>query len=133
MLDSLDEDNIDSFFDELARVVDNPISVENVKTDLGYNGIHITWRDADGLGYEVQLTTPEIWDTKKKSDAIYDRWRNVKAEELNANPKKMLEFLNDKNESKNMWKTLWNKLGYENGTPDFSWVENIPYDVADFM
>lgn len=78
-------------FDQANKVLDAldargiPYQVEAVgPTPYGYRGLHVTWRTEKGLGVEVQLTTPEAWKTKLVSDSIYDKWRNVKVEELTA-------------------------------------------------
>ena len=39
-------------------------------TPYGYRGFHVTWRNNDGLGAELQITMPDIWQIKLKSDAI---------------------------------------------------------------
>lgn len=76
-------------FDQVPSVLDTlktrgiPYQVEVVgPTDYGYQGIHVTWRTENGLGVEVQLTTPEAWKTKLASDQIYDKWRNVDSSKL---------------------------------------------------
>lgn len=53
------------------------MSIENVRNDWGYSGLHITFREPNGIGVEVQLTTPEHWPIKLESDAIYDKWRTI--------------------------------------------------------
>lgn len=53
------------------------MSIENVRNDWGYSGLHITFREPNGIGVEVQLTTPEHWPVKLESDAIYDKWRTI--------------------------------------------------------
>lgn len=132
MVDDLtDKDAIGEVMDAIQREVGAPVSVENVKSEMGYNGIHLTWRDEDGLGYEVQITNPEVWKTKKASDRIYHKWRNVTPAELDADPKKMMQYLNDERESKNLWGDLWRKLGFNNNAPDFSWAENWLEDMGD--
>ena len=53
------------------------MAIENVRNDWGYSGLHITFREPNGIGVEVQLTTPEHWPIKLESDAIYDKWRTI--------------------------------------------------------
>jgi hypothetical protein len=53
------------------------MAIENVRNDWGYSGLHITFREPNGIGVEVQLTTPEHWPVKLESDAIYDKWRTI--------------------------------------------------------
>lgn len=103
ILDSFDQ--VDSVLKALdARNV--PYQVEAVgPTNYGYQGLHVTWRTENGLGVEVQLTTPEAWNTKLASDQIYDKWRNVeKTASLTA--KQKLEAIADKRRSKKMWNQL---------------------------
>ena len=54
-----------------------PYETEVVTNDWGYKGYHITFRNPDGISSEIQLTTADHWPAKLKSDAIYDKWRNV--------------------------------------------------------
>lgn len=53
------------------------MSIENVRNDWGYSGLHITFREPNGIGVEVQLTTADHWPVKLESDAIYDNWRTI--------------------------------------------------------
>lgn len=76
-------------------------TVEFVTNDWGYKGLHITGRFGDGLGWEIQLTTPEDWPRKLRSDAIYDKWRNVELD--TASPQEVMGYLNAMRESKAMW------------------------------
>lgn len=104
-------------FDQANKVLDAldargiPYQVEAVgPTPYGYRGLHVTWRTEKGLGVEVQLTTPEAWKTKLVSDSIYDKWRNVKVEELTAAEAEAYDA--DVARSIEMWDQL--------GLPDFS-------------
>ena len=89
-------------------------SVEFVVNDWGYKGLHITGRFGDGLGWEIQLTTPEDWPRKLRSDAIYDKWRNVELD--TASPQEVMGYLNAMRESKAMWS--------ESRIPDLSKYDN---------
>ena len=89
-------------------------SVEFVVNDWGYKGLHITGRFGDGLGWEIQLTTPEDWPRKLRSDAIYDKWRNVELD--TASPQEVMGYLNAMRESKTMWS--------ESRIPDLSKYDN---------
>jgi len=82
-------------------------------TEFGYRGLHITWRTKNGLGVEVQLTTPEAWKAKKISDKIYEKWRNVDLKRLTE--KEELNYYKDIARSLQMWNQL--------GLPDFSIYE----------
>ena len=79
--------------------------VEFVLNDWGYKG----------LGWEIQLTTPEDWPRKLKSDAIYDKWRNTQLD--TASPKEVMGYLNAMRESKAMWS--------ESKIPDLSMYDNV--------
>ena len=92
----------------------NP-DVEFVLNDWGYKGLHITGRFDNGLGWEIQLTTPEDWPRKLKSDAIYDKWRNTQLD--TASPKEVMGYLNAMRESKAMWS--------ESKIPDLSMYDNV--------
>ena len=89
--------------------------VEFVLNDWGYKGLHITGRFDNGLGWEIQLTTPEDWPRKLKSDAIYDKWRNTQLD--TASPKEVMGYLNAMRESKAMWA--------ESKIPDLSMYDNV--------
>lgn len=73
-------------------------------TEYGYKGFHITWTNGNGLGSELQVTMPDVWKVKLASDAIYDKWRNVKLEELTAEQAQMT--LADLERSQKMWDAL---------------------------
>ena len=88
--------------------------VEFVQNDWGYKGLHITGRFDNGLGWEIQLSTPEDWPRKLKSDAIYDKWRNVQLD--TASPKDVLGYMNAMRESKAMWS--------KSNIPDLSRFDN---------
>lgn len=95
-------------------------SVEFVVNDWGYKGLHITGRFGDGLGWEIQLTTPEDWPRKLRSDAIYDKWRNVELD--TASPQEVMGYLNAMRESKTMWS--------ESRIPDLSKYDNTKAPVS---
>ena len=95
-------------------------TVEFVTNDWGYKGLHITGRFGDGLGWEIQLTTPEDWPRKLRSDAIYDKWRNVELD--TASPQEVMGYLNAMRESKAMWA--------ESRIPDLSKYDNTKAPVS---
>lgn len=99
---------------DIAEVFGGTPAVEYVVNDWGYKGLHITGRFDNGLGWEIQLTTPEDWPRKLRSDAIYDKWRNVKLD--TASPKEVMGYLNAMRESKAMWS--------ESKIPDLSMFDN---------
>ena len=89
--------------------------VEFVQNEWGYKGLHITGRFDNGLGWELQLSTPEDWPRKLKSDAIYDKWRNVDLD--TASPKEVMGYVNAMRDSKAMWN--------ESKIPDLSIYDNV--------
>jgi len=99
---------------DIAEVFGGTPAVEYVVNDWGYKGLHITGRFDNGLGWEIQLTTPEDWPRKLRSDAIYDKWRNVQLD--NASPKEIMGYMNAMRESKAMWS--------ESRIPDLSMFDN---------
>lgn len=99
---------------DIAEVFGGTPAVEYVVNDWGYKGLHITGRFDNGLGWEIQLTTPEDWPRKLRSDAIYDKWRNVQLD--NASPKEIIGYMNAMRESKAMWS--------ESRIPDLSMFDN---------
>ena len=117
---------ITNLLEEMQYAFGQAPDIEAVDTDLGYTGLHLTWRDDDGLGYEIQVTTPEIWDTKKASDKIYDEIRNWTESELKADPKKQSVFDAKVAESRKLWSDLWDKLG---GKPDLKTIESFNDDM----
>ena len=96
-------------------------SVEFVVNDWGYKGLHITGRFGDGIGWEIQLTTPEDWPRKLRSDAIYDKWRNVDFK--NASRQEVEGYAKARRESKAMWS--------ESRIPDLSKYDNTKAPVSD--
>lgn len=128
MLENLnnDVDEITSLLENMQYTIGKPLDIEAVQTDLGYTGLHLTWRDDDGLGYEIQVTTPEIWDTKKASDKIYDEIRNWTTSEINADPAKRAVYDAKVKESQDLWNNLWKKLG---GRPDLKYLESFNDDM----
>lgn len=80
-------------------------------TEWGYSGLHITWDNGDGIRSEIQMTRPDVWQVKKESDLIYEKWRNV------TDPNKLSKedraaLIADMQRSRKMWDQL--------GLPDFS-------------
>lgn len=85
---------------ELPSIADVPAAIQALKNsfptlsgkaaisapmnDSGYRGIHLVVDFGDGLKGEIQLTTPEAWQIKLKTDAIYEKWRNVPEESQTA-------------------------------------------------
>ena len=128
MLENLnnDVDEITSLLENMQYTIGKPLDIEAIQTDLGYTGLHLTWRDDDGLGYEIQVTTPEIWDTKKASDKIYDEIRNWTTSEINADPAKRAIYDAKVKESQDLWNNLWKKLG---GRPDLKYLESFNDDM----
>ena len=83
---------------------DAAIQIENVKNPWGYNGLHLTFREPNGIGVEVQLTTPEHWPVKLESDAIYDKWRQIASQDVNTLPPIIQKRLKAAlNKSKALW------------------------------
>lgn len=131
-------ENLNNDHDEIGAVIDGiqnvvgPVNIEIVESGLGYKGIHLTWRDDDGLGCEIQITTPEVWATKKATDKLYDEVRNWTGSELSADPAKRTRYNEVKAASKQMWADLWKKLGYGAEGPDLKYLENYNDDMAYF-
>lgn len=126
-------ENLNNDVDEITNLLENmqytlgvALDIEAVQTDLGYTGLHLTWRDDDGLGYEIQVTTPEIWDTKKASDKIYDEIRNWTTSEIDADPAKRAIYDAKVKESQDLWNNLWKRLG---GRPDLKYLESFNDDL----
>lgn len=128
MLENLNNeaDEITNLLQILQYELDQPVGIEVVDTDLGYSGLHLTWRDEDGLGYEIQVTTPEVWDTKLASDKLYDEVRNWTSSELNADPAKRARYNEVKEASKALWDKTWKKLG---GRPNLKPLESFNDDI----
>ena len=128
MLENLnnDVDEITSLLENMQYTIGKPLDIEAIQTDLGYTGLHLTWRDDDGLGYEIQVTTPEIWDTKKASDKIYDEIRNWTTSEIDADPAKRAIYDAKVKESQELWNNLWKRLG---GRPDLKYLESFNDDM----
>jgi len=53
-----------------------PYTVDVKNTNQGYRGIHILW-NADGIGVELQLSTPEAWKIKMQTEDIYAKLREM--------------------------------------------------------
>ena len=88
VLDALDERNI-------------PFETEAVVNDWGYRGFHVTWRQENGIGSEVQLTKKDHWALKQWSDKIYDKWRNADIAKLSA--EEQLQYKADLKRSRERW------------------------------
>lgn len=126
-------ENLNNEVDEITNLLENmqytlgtALDIEAVETDLGYTGLHLTWRDDDGLGYEIQVTTPEIWETKKASDKIYDEIRNWTTKDINSDPQKKAVFDAKTKESQDLWNSLWKRLG---GRPNLKYLESFNDDL----
>jgi hypothetical protein len=90
-----------------------------VQNEWGYKGYHITFRNADGLGAEIQVTQPDVWEVKLKSDKIYEKWRDV--EDIHKlSPQEVMEYYADIERSNEMWNHL--------NLPDFSSFSNSASD-----
>ena len=90
-----------------------------VQNEWGYKGYHITFRNADGLGAEIQVTQPDVWEVKLKSDKIYEKWRDV--EDIHKlSPQEVMEYYADIERSNEMWNHL--------NLPDFSNFSNSASD-----
>lgn len=87
-----------------------PYTTDAKSTQQGYKGFHITWND-NGMGVELQLSTPEAWKVKMQTEDIYAKWRKVESDP-NFVPTK--EYLEDMDSSER----LWNQVD----TPDFSTI-----------
>ncbi|MBQ7255679.1 MAG: hypothetical protein IJS31_05490, partial [Oscillospiraceae bacterium] len=91
-----------------------PYSVEaKATTATGYRGLHITWRSANGLGCEIQVSTPEAWKVKLATDKVYKQWQGMKNADLT--PKQAIQFMQDQEWSKQQFDQL--------DLPDFSIYE----------
>jgi len=75
----------------------------------GYLGFHVTMPAGNGLNAEVQLTLPGMFETKKASDAVYDKWRNAKESELT--PSEIRQRGNDYKASRAIWESYFEKSG----------------------
>ena len=106
--------DVPKVINDLTEMFGGEPAVEFVTNDWGYKGLHITGRFDNGLGWELQLSTPEDWPRKLRSDAIYDKWRNVQLD--NASPKEIMGYMNAMRESKAMWS--------ESKIPDLSMFDN---------
>ena len=73
-------------------------------TMYGYRGYHITYRNADGLGAELQLATPEAWKVKLESDKIYEKWRNVNPKQLSTTKRQL--YKQEVERSLDLWDQL---------------------------
>lgn len=107
-------DDVPTVLNDMEKLGLSP-DVEFVQNEWGYKGLHITGRFDNGLGWELQLSTPEDWPRKLKSDAIYDKWRNVDLD--TASPKEVMGYVNAMRDSKAMWN--------ESKIPDLSIYDNV--------
>lgn len=95
-------------FDQIPSVLDEfdkygvPYQTEFVTNQWGYRGFHVTWRNEDGIGSEVQLTTTEVWPTKLESDGIFDKWRGYTDLTL-LNEEELAEYTKDFQRSLDIW------------------------------
>lgn len=97
---------------------DAQMSIENVRNKWGYNGLHVTFREPNGIGIEVQLTTPEHWPMKLESDAIYDTWRTIASKDPSTlEPIVQKRLYAAIKKSQDLWKSL--------NMPDLSGFANI--------
>lgn len=128
MLDSLNNgaDEITTLLEEMQYALDQAVGIEAIESNLGYTGLHLTWRDKDGLGYEIQVTTPEVWKTKKASDKLYKEVRNWTEEDIMSDPAKMKRLKEIEAQSKALWNNLWERLG---GKPDLKSLESFNDDI----
>lgn len=106
--------DVEKTINDIAEVFGGTPAVEYIENPWGYKGLHITGRFDNGLGWEIQLTTPEDWPRKLRSDAIYDKWRNVDLDK--ASPKEVMQYMNAMRESKVLWS--------ESRIPDLSMFDN---------
>ena len=101
-------------WDDIPRVLSMldemgiPYTASAKNTKLGYKGVHITWFE-NGVGHELQLSTPEAWAIKQKTEEIYAKWRDLEADHNFVRPP---EYYSDIAQSKEMWNQL--------NLPDFS-------------
>lgn len=95
-----------------------PYSTETIgPTEWGYRGFHVTWRNAEGIGSELQITRPDVWKVKLESDRIYDKWRGVN-DLSTLNEDQRWERAKDRQHSIDMWAQL--------NLPDFkSWESSV--------
>lgn len=88
--------------EDILRQKNIPFTSEAIApTEWGYRGYHITFKNADGISAEIQLTRPDVWAVKLESDKIYERWRNV--EFATADAKTQMAYLADRDKSLKMW------------------------------
>lgn len=106
--------DVPAVLSDLKQMGMNP-NVEFVQNEWGYKGLHLTGRFDNGLGWELQLSTPEDWPRKLKSDAIYDKWRNTELD--TASPREIMGYMNAMRESKAMWA--------QSKMPDLSIYDNV--------
>ncbi len=81
-------------------------------TGNGYIGFHVTMKQ-DGVNAEIQLSTPEMFEIKKASDAVYEKWRNRDFNKLTNEER--TQQANDDAISRKLWAGYLEKVGI---TPD---------------
>ncbi|MEG1997626.1 MAG: hypothetical protein RR051_04210, partial [Clostridiales bacterium] len=113
-------------FDQIPQVLELlaqkniPCETEAIgPTEWGYRGFHVTWRTKGGLGCELQLTRPDVWQVKLESDVIYDKWRNV-TDAINLSDAEYTAMMSDMQRSNEMWNQL--------DLPDFKILESSVSD-----
>ena len=89
-----------------------PYTTDAKNTQQGYKGFHITWND-NGIGIELQLSTPEAWRVKMETEKIYAKWREAEAD---PNFVATEEYWRDMGRSEGLWSQV--------DTPDFSIFAN---------
>ena len=90
-----------------------PYTTDAKNTQQGYKGFHITWKD-NGIGIELQLSTPQAWKVKMETEKIYAKWREAEARGIRSEEKAAYEA--DLLRSMNMWNQV--------ETPDFPTIAN---------
>lgn len=107
-------------WDYLPRVIQTlkdakiPYTAEAKNTDQGYRGLHLTWEE-NGVGIELQLSTPEAWAVKMKTEEIYAKWREFEAQGItpeSVDAETWAAYMRDCAESERLWSQL--------ELPDFS-------------
>ena len=91
---------------EVVRRLSGPeaeldVNLTKPMNQFGYRGIHVTRKMSNGLTAEVQIHTPESWALKKRSDAIYRKWRNENTLQLTGKTHK--EYVRDMEWSQRAW------------------------------
>lgn len=79
-----------------------PYTADAKQTAQGYRGLHIVWYE-NGIGHELQLSTPEAWAVKQKTEEIYAKWRDAETDPSFVQTE---EYVRDIVEAKGMWDQL---------------------------